>query len=177
MGWPTLGLQDDGRRASAAISLTRPRSALRNTSTRGADMRVGSLVRVCGLVAFRQTFVLGGQGSGAITGCPRASDDQPVDRSQRQVRRRRRSAAGFPASATGALLSLLGFSPAAAISRSRLRRLRWRFVLVRWRCQEALGVLEGGAPVIAVALQVILPPPHIRAASIAARRPDLRAVA
>jgi hypothetical protein len=33
---------------------------------------------------------------------------------------------------------------------------------VRGRWQEALGILEGGAPVIAVALQVIFPSPHIR---------------
>ena len=43
-----------------------------------------------------------------------------------------------------------------------MRRLRWRCVLGRRRWQEALGVLEGGAPVIAVALQVVFPAPHIR---------------
>ena len=43
-----------------------------------------------------------------------------------------------------------------------LRWLRWRCVLERRRWQEALGILEGSAPMIAVALQVILPSPHIR---------------
>src|SRR5262245_37198265 len=41
----------------------------------------------------------------------------------------------------------------------RLRWLRWRYVLVRGRWQQTLGVLEGGAP---VALQVLFPLPHIR---------------
>ena len=43
----------------------------------------------------------------------------------------------------------------------RLRWLRWRRVVVRGRWQEPLGVIEGGAPVVAVALQVFFPPPHI----------------
>ena len=46
--------------------------------------------------------------------------------------------------------------------RGRLRWLRWRCVLVQGRWQEALGIFEGDAPVIAVALQVLFPPPHIR---------------
>jgi hypothetical protein len=46
--------------------------------------------------------------------------------------------------------------------RGRLRWLRERCVLVRGRWQETLSVLEGNPPMITVALQVLLPPPHVR---------------
>ena len=89
MGWPTLGLQDDGRRASAAISLTRPRSALRNKEYPGCRCMLVALSLVCGLLRSAKHLFLAAKAAGAGGGarslvpCP-----HPVERSQRHHRRR-----------------------------------------------------------------------------------------